>query len=99
MTNVGPKNVFGVDGVRFEGQGNIFDNGSKHEEFKCYCPNSECDMKSGIRNASVCLIAPAFISYPHFYAADESYLNAVEGLQPNEEKHKFYLTLQKVSKD
>ena len=89
--------MFGVDGMRFEGQANVFDNGTKHEEYKCYCPENECNIKSGVRNATRCLLAPAFISYPHFYAADDFYVNAVEGLHPDEEKHKFYITLQKVS--
>ena len=35
--------------------------------------------------------APAFVSFPHFYAADPILLDDVEGLMPDEEKHSFFL--------
>lgn len=31
--------------------------------------------------------APAFMSYPHFLYADDSYLEAVVGMKPNENLH------------
>lgn len=37
--------------------------------------------------------APAFVSFPHFYAADPSLLSGVYGLHPEEEKHSFYMDL------
>lgn len=37
------------------------------------------------------------MSLPHFLYADEKYLNAVEGLEPDEEKHAIYLHLEPVS--
>merc|ERR1711974_137907 len=32
-------------------------------------------------------------SYPHFYMADPWYLNNVEGLKPDKEKHEFYVDI------
>lgn len=34
------------------------------------------------------------MSYPHFYGADEFYVNQVEGLVPDQSKHEFYMTLE-----
>lgn len=46
-------------------------------------------------NISSCRFGtPVFMSYPHFYGADEFYVNQVEGLNPSESKHKFYMTLE-----
>lgn len=41
--------------------------------------------------------APMFISHPHFYNADPSLLNAVEGLQPSKDKHGLFLDIHPVS--
>lgn len=36
------------------------------------------------------------VSFPHFYQADPAYINAVDGLNPNQEEHETYLDLQPV---
>ena len=35
--------------------------------------------------------APIALSYPHFYQADQSFLDAVVGLKPNKTEHQFYV--------
>lgn len=35
-----------------------------------------------------------YMSYPHFYQADPSYLEAIDGLKPEREKHEFFMTLE-----
>lgn len=85
-----------LEGILFEGNKFTFDNGTHHSELRCYCPDYECNLKSGVRNVSRCVNAPVFVSFPHFYAADESYRNVISGLKPNKTKHRFHLTLQKV---
>lgn len=40
--------------------------------------------------------APVFMSFPHFFNADEYYLNAIEGMSPNKEKHQFFMTFEPV---
>lgn len=45
----------------------------------------------------VCLYrfgAPAFISFPHFYLADPSYREPIEGMHPNKSKHEFFVSLE-----
>ena len=37
------------------------------------------------------LEAPLALSMPHFYQADPSFLEAVEGLKPEKEKHQFFM--------
>uniref|UniRef100_T1H2B7 Scavenger receptor class B member 1 n=1 Tax=Megaselia scalaris TaxID=36166 RepID=T1H2B7_MEGSC len=51
--------------------------------------------KRGIQNISPCHYgAPVYLSNPHFYQTDDIYLNAVEGLVPNESNHKTYFKIQ-----
>ena len=38
--------------------------------------------------------APIVLSWPHFLGANESFLNAVKGLKPFEEKHGFWFDVQ-----
>lgn len=40
--------------------------------------------------------APIVVSFPHFYQADPTYINAIDGLNPNKEEHETYLDLQPV---
>ena len=40
--------------------------------------------------------APFMISFPHFYLGDPSLLEEVEGLNPDPEKHDFYLDVHEV---
>jgi len=74
----------------------------KNEDNKCYCMKDQgfdC-FKSGVLNMAPCKVtdslpkgAPIALSYPHFYQADPHYLNAVEGLKPQKEKHEFYVDI------
>jgi len=62
----------------------------------CYC-NGEC-VPTGLLNMSSCRFgAPVFISLPHFYKADPSILDQVEGLNPNDSDYNFSITLEPVS--
>ncbi|GAB1863256.1 Scavenger receptor class B member 1 [Camponotus japonicus] len=59
----------------------------------CYC-NGECT-PSGLINITICRYgAPVFISLPHFYKADPTVLDAVDGLRPNDKDHSFSITLE-----
>lgn len=83
--------ISNLTGVKFVAGADVFDN-----SIPCYCPDGKCPL-SGVRDISVCKGAPAFISFPHFYLADPSYRNAVEGMKPDPEKHAFRMTLEKVT--
>jgi len=75
----------------------------RNEENACFCMREEgfdC-MKSGVLNMAPCKTrpdlpkgAPLALSYPHFYQADPSYLEAVVGLSPNKTKHQFYVDVE-----
>ena len=43
------------------------------------------------RTTELPLGAPIALSYPHFYEADQSFLDAVDGLKPVKEDHQFYV--------
>merc|ERR1719447_644100 len=72
----------------------------RNPDNECYCREGIPCMKTGVLHMGPCKVsdalpggAPMALSYPHFYQADESYLNAVEGLNPQKEKHEFYVDI------
>ena len=74
----------------------MFDNGTRVEARKCYCKNVKCQ-PSGAMDISSCKYgAPAFISLPHFYLADESYRSNISGMNPKKEDHEFKIVIQEV---
>ncbi|KAJ9593010.1 hypothetical protein L9F63_015329, partial [Diploptera punctata] len=75
---------------------NIFELPDIQAENQCYCgENNETCPAKGLQNISPCQYgAPAYISFPHFYKADPKLLDSVEGLKPEEEKHKTYFLIQ-----
>lgn len=93
-----PVERHGVRGAKWIGDSRVFDNGENYSPNKCFCTSdeSECpDLKSGVYNVSDCRFgAPAFISYPHFYLADPSFADAIDGLNASQEKHEFSISLE-----
>jgi scavenger receptor class B protein 1 len=90
--------VHGLTGYRFVAGKRAVDNGSEFGENSCYSAGSEESVPSGVMNISACRYSsPIFMSYPHFYEADESLLNGVGGLHPEKEKYQSYITLDPVS--
>jgi len=72
----------------------------RNPENACYCPDGFRCLKSGAFNMAPCKVkpdletgAPLALSYPHFYMADPWYLDNVEGLKPEKEKHEFYVDI------
>lgn len=93
---VEPTSVEGLSGYKYIGDSSVFDNGTVYPEKKCFC-TGEC-VPSGARNISSCRFgAPVFVSYPHFYLGDKSYLNAVTGMKPNKTEHEFILKVDPVT--
>lgn len=50
------------------------------------------------RFALLILDAPVFISHPHFYNADPTLLQTVNGLSPNEHDHGLFIDIHPVRK-
>lgn len=64
---------------------------------KCYCYTNTTCLKRGTMDLTKCADAPLIVSFPHFYLADQSYLNAVRGLRPNEAEHGIVILFESVS--
>lgn len=90
--------VHGVTGYRFSGGRRAVDNGTEFPENACFSGGSTEFVPSGVMNISACRYgSPVFISFPHYYAGDQFYVNEVEGLKPDKSKHESYFTLEPVS--
>nr|CAD7256559.1 unnamed protein product [Timema shepardi] len=93
LKKVGELETMGITGSKFEADASILDNGTLYPSQACYTTGES--VYSGVMNISSCKWgAPAFISYPHFYLADSSYLDAVEGLSPSSKDHSFYFVVE-----
>ncbi|XP_076274573.1 sensory neuron membrane protein 1-like [Rhynchophorus ferrugineus] len=57
------------------------------ENEKCYCRSPDACLKRGLFDLSKCMGVPIIATLPHFLHTDESYLDQVEGLEPNSAKH------------
>lgn len=92
----GEEEVAGIKGYKYAGGPRTVDNGTMFPETACF--NAGEIVPSGVLNISACRFGtPVFMSFPHFYGADEFYLNQVEGLNPDKSKHQFYMTMEPVS--
>lgn len=92
----GTTEFLGITGSKFVSHENILDNGTKDPSRKCYCDNVDCQ-PSGALNVSLCKFgAPAFISLPHFYLADPSYSEKIEGMKPDKALHETFVVLDPV---
>ncbi|XP_061704075.1 protein peste-like isoform X2 [Cydia pomonella] len=70
-----------------------FDNSTSSHHNTCFC-NGDCSW-GGVMNVSACRYgSPSFISLPHFLHADPALAAAVSGLQPDEDKHSFYFSVE-----
>ena len=88
----------GLKGLRFAAGVRALDNGTIYEENKCFATDES--MASGVMNVSICNYGhPMFMSFPHFYGSDPSYLEAVSGLEPVNEKHQAFITFEPVRKN
>lgn len=75
---------------------------STKEEDKCFCRKKGhrrvCPRK-GLVDISVCTNgSPLIMSLPHFWEADKSLLQQIDGLHPRAENHESYLDLYPVSR-
>lgn len=90
--------MHGIDGYKFIADESVFDNGRKFPDMECYCSAEQAscpDLLPGVFNASSCKFgAPAFVSFPHFYLADETYRSSIEGMDPRREEHEFSLAME-----
>jgi hypothetical protein len=90
--------VSGLTGYRYVMSKYFVDNGASDPG--TVCKFQENCLPQGILNVTTCRHgAPAFISNPHFFNADTYYVSQMSGLQPEADKHQFYVTLEPVSQN
>ncbi|XP_069685569.1 scavenger receptor class B member 1 [Periplaneta americana] len=86
----------GIEAGLYTTTEDVFDLPDSQPDNKCYCgENDEMCPAKGLQSIAPCQFgAPAYLSFPHFYNADPALLDAVEGLKPEEEKHRTYFLIQ-----
>lgn len=90
--------VHGIKGKKFWMTDWSLGNPDRFPNMECFCPHTsdEC-LASGVADVSNCRDgAPAWVSAPHFYMADDSFRQAIEidGMDPNEETDRFMFTME-----
>lgn len=81
----------GIPAWRYKAPLNVFSNPSINPANQCYChmESGTCP-PSGVFNVTRCFDAPIFSSFPHFFTGEESLFRNIEGLKPDENKHRTY---------
>ena len=95
FTKTGRNTIHGVPVTTFELDPTNFANSTNCTANDCYNNN----LPTGVQNVTQCkLSSPVFVSRPHFYLADPSYLTQFQaGLQPSAERHNSVLWLEPAS--
>ncbi|XP_054718007.1 protein croquemort-like [Uloborus diversus] len=70
-----------------------FDNGKYEKANECQCKDF-CKPPGALDIEECQHGAPAIVSFPHFLYADPQYLEKIDGLKPDPEKHKFIIDLE-----
>jgi hypothetical protein len=86
--------IQGIKGYRFNPPKYLFESGDINPDNKGFC-NPDC-LPSGLMNLNVCVPfnAPIVVSQPHFLNGNKSLQKMVLGLNPVEEKHDTFLSLE-----
>ncbi|OAD56141.1 Scavenger receptor class B member 1 [Eufriesea mexicana] len=97
MTRTGETFIKGLHTYEYKFVENILDNGVHNPENKCFCRHGYC-LKAGLIDVTDCYYGfPIALSYPHFYKADPTILEAVEGLNPRRDLHESFAYVQPKS--
>ncbi|XP_014253859.1 sensory neuron membrane protein 2-like [Cimex lectularius] len=92
-----------ITAYHYESSKNNFASVEEWPENKCKCSKLEDSHKEpfcykrGAFEAFDCQGSPIVFSPPHFLDADPSYLNYVEGLKPDREKHLTYVSIEPLT--
>lgn len=92
QSNDTTNNDYGLPTIEWLGVAETLDTGADSAKQKCFCEAGVTCPQNGVVGCKKCRHnAPISLSYPHFYLASPEYINAVDGLQPIADKHKFSL--------
>ena len=89
-----------LPGYRFAPRDDVFMSPQTYPENSCFCTDQTlCDMiGDGFFGISACQHdAPIVLSWPHFLYANRSFQDAIEGINPNEERHGFWFDVQPIT--
>ncbi|XP_076387746.1 scavenger receptor class B member 1 [Megachile rotundata] len=88
----------GIPTLRYKLPSNVFASPSNKDS--CFCPKESRDSTArrcppaGTLNVSACKFgSPMIVSFPHFYAGDESLFQKIDGLNPRRERYESYVEL------
>ena len=89
-----------LPGYRFVPRDDVFMSPESYPENGCFCVDRTlCEMVGdGMFGVSTCQFnAPIVLSWPHFLKADPAFLEKVEGLRPDKDRHGFWFDIQPVT--
>ncbi|XP_017779230.1 PREDICTED: scavenger receptor class B member 1 isoform X2 [Nicrophorus vespilloides] len=73
----------------------VYESAEIQTKNKCFCPGNQYCPPSGLQSIGPCHYdAPLYVSNPHFYKADVSLLEKIDGLSPDKDKHSTYFKIQ-----
>ncbi|XP_064114979.1 lysosome membrane protein 2-like isoform X1 [Macrobrachium nipponense] len=94
LTFAGDIEQYGIISKRFAPPKDVFADVDKNPNNDCFCVDGPPCLGGGLFNISACKFgSPTAISWPHFYQADQKYLDAVVGLKPDPKRHAFYMDI------
>ncbi|KYM81847.1 Scavenger receptor class B member 1 [Atta colombica] len=86
---------YDIPSLRYKFTPDAFNFSNKQNE--CFCPkvhDKRVCPPSGLFNTSRCNYGtPLLVSFPHFYGADKSLLEQIDGLNPRQEDHETYIDI------
>ncbi|XP_051866189.1 lysosome membrane protein 2-like [Pristis pectinata] len=86
--------VKGIPVFRFVLPNEVFANTSENPANSGFCVPADNCLGTGVLNVSVCRQgAPIILSSPHFYQADQKYIDDIEGMHPSKTNHETYLDI------
>ncbi|KYN10729.1 PREDICTED: scavenger receptor class B member 1-like [Trachymyrmex cornetzi] len=87
--------TYDIPSLRYKLTPDAYNFSNKQNE--CFCPkvyDKRVCPPSGLFNVSVCNDgSPLLVSFPHFYGADKSLLEQIDGLNPRQEDHENYMDI------
>ncbi|XP_044262686.1 uncharacterized protein LOC123010073 [Tribolium madens] len=89
----GTEMVDNVLGYKYIPGDQFFDNGTIFPENSCFC-NGECVPYGMVNLSTTRHQFPIFLSLPHFFQADSYYLDLIDGLKPDKNKHESMLIIE-----
>ncbi|KAG5308460.1 SCRB1 protein, partial [Acromyrmex insinuator] len=87
--------TYDIPSLRYKFTPDAYNFSNKQNE--CFCPKvheKRICPPSGLLNISACVFnMPLLLSFPHFYGADKSLLEQIDGLNPRQEDHENYIDI------